>query len=219
MNQFDIQMAILGPKVRAQIQEFNDKNIKTIEFNDLNEGGMAEAQMMELYQRVQQGITKAGYRFSERNREEDSYFRSTPAMKGYTLTQPLFALAPNEVVVDKTATLESRIGTALHEFGHAASYPSGTQIPIGPLDWFRPINENHPQVYNEILADVSAYLVAMELGFTSYARRVVAYLGLHRIQPEWIDSNREQIYRNAEYMRKLLGLGQPEAGAALPVAA
>lgn len=216
MNQFDIQMAILGPMVQAQIQEFNDKGIKTIEFESLDEG-IPEEQLQAIYRRIQEGITKVGYRFSERAREEDIYFASAPGMKGYTLTRAPFALRPNEVVIDKTASLEARVGTTLHEFGHAASYPSGTNIPNSPFDFLIPYDGNHPQIYNEILADVSAYLVAEKLGLSNYRRRVVAYMGLHRIQPAWIESHREAIYKNASYM--LAALGFTEAATELPAAA
>ena len=214
MNRFDIQMAILGPMVRAQLQEFNDKGIKTIEFDSLNEG-IPEEQLQPIYERIQKAIIGMGYQFSEQDRT-NKYFSEIPAMKGYTLVQaPL--RGPNEVVIDKTDSLEARVGTSLHEFGHAASYPSGTNIPRSPFDLLLPYDGNHPQIYNEILADVSAYLVAEKLGLSSYLRRVVAYMGLHRIQPAWIESHREAIYKNASYM--LAALGFTEAGAALPAAA
>lgn len=210
MNQFDIQMAILGPRVAAQIREFNDKNVKTIDFGELTDN-IPEAQLMDIYQRIQKAIEKVGYSFSERSREEDFYLRTRSGMNGYTAT----SLFQKDVVIDKAMPLEARVGTALHEFAHAASYPSGTEMPNTPFDYFLPLGPDHPQVYNEILADVSAYLVAGELGLTSYAKRAVAYLGLHRILPEWVEAKKEQIYKNATFMREQLGLGE----AALPAAA
>ena len=83
MNQFDIQMAILGPRVAAQIREFNDKNVKTIDFGELTDN-IPEAQLMDIYQRIQKAIEKVGYSFSERSREEDFYFRTRSGMNGYT---------------------------------------------------------------------------------------------------------------------------------------